>query len=111
MISLFQRGTRRVQLSVAPGYFLHRYGDGPETDGRAWRVLVSTAWQARANLGMRVTYQHVRQNLGPLGTAAAPARPWIARNLVAVSFSVGVGRPRTSSANPGFGPLNTGSTR
>ena len=105
------RLTRTMHLSVSPGYFTHRYGDGGAEDGRAWRVMVSTGWQLRPDLSLRASYQHVRQDVGPFDPPTVRSLPWIARNLFALSFSVGVGRPRQASTNPGIGPMNTGSTR
>jgi outer membrane usher protein FimD/PapC len=98
-----------VVVSASPGYFMHRYGDGH--DGRSFRMQVSTSWQIRPEWAVSATYQHIRQDSGPFDPPTLRSLPWIARNLLAVSFSVGVGRPRQASASPGIGPINTGSTR
>jgi hypothetical protein len=104
------RLSRTVELSASPSYYTHRYG-GATRDGRAWRVMFSSAWQLRPDLALRASYQHVRQDSGPFDPPSVRSLPWIARNLLAVSFSVGVGRPRQATANSGIGPMNTGAAR
>jgi hypothetical protein len=99
-----------VELSASPGFYWHRYGDGPGGEGRAFRFTTTGGWQARPNLAVRLTYQHVRQDSRP-GQLALSSLPWIERNLLALSVSVGMGRPRKASANPGIGPVNPVTTR
>ena len=105
------RLSRTVTLAASPSYYTHRYGGGGAEDGRAWRAMVSSSWQLRPDLALRASYQHVRQDKGPFDPPTVRSLPWIARNLLAVSFSVGIGRPRQATANSGIGPLSTGATR
>jgi hypothetical protein len=99
-----------VQLSASPGFYWHRYGDAPGGEGRSLRFSTTAAWQPRPSAAVRLTYQYIRQD-GVPNEPGISALPWIERNLLALSVSVGVGRPRKTSANPGIGPVNPAATR
>jgi hypothetical protein len=100
-----------LTISASPGLFRQLAAEGDADRSRSLRMLVSAAWQVRRGVGVGAMYQHVRQD-GRLGQAPAilPG-PWLSRNLFAVSFSVGMKRPRDTRANPGIGPTTPGSTR
>ena len=102
--------SRTVSVSASPGFYRHRFGDD-ERPSHSWRVLLVTSWQLRPSVTARATYQHVRQDALPEQGLAARRGPWIARNLFAISFTAGVGRPRGTSVNPGIGPVEQGATR
>jgi hypothetical protein len=99
-----------VQLSASPSFYWHEYGDGPGGQSRSLRFTSTAAWQARPSVSARLTYQYIRQEGAP-GQPSLRSLPWIERNLLALSVTVGMGRPRRTSANPGIGPVNPAATR
>jgi hypothetical protein len=100
-----------VQITASPGLSRYRYGEGDAEGGRNWRMVFSASWQISPVLGARAMYQHVGQDRGPAQGPAFPRGPWISRNVFALSFSAGVGRPRETHVNPGIGPVKQGPTR
>lgn len=101
----------RLTISASPGLYRQLYADADADRSRTLRMSASASWQIRRGAGVRAMYQHVRQD-GRLGQALAnPPGLWLSRNLFAVSFSVGMSRPRDTRANPGMGTTPPGATR
>jgi hypothetical protein len=99
-----------VQITATPGLSRYRFGAADVGGGRTWRMVLSTSWQISPALSARAIYQHVGQDGRPV-QGAFPRGPWISRNVFALSFSAGVGRPRDTRVNPGTPPVKQGSTR